>query len=95
MFIKKLINWELKYGRLIKNQPERGRVFSDLKKARSMLLKALPNMFQYLDDPNIPATTNALEGYFSRLKSRYRNHRGLAKRKRANYFDWYFGLCPR
>ena len=94
-FVSELIGWELKYGKLIKNQPERGRVFSDLKRARSMLLKALPNMFHYLDDPKIPATTNALEGYFSRLKSRYRNHRGLAKRKRANYFDWYFRLCPR
>lgn len=95
VFVKELFEWEQKYGKLIKDQPERGRVFSDLKRARSMLLKALPNMFHYLDNPDIPNTTNALEGYFSRLKSRYRSHRGLEKTKRANYFDWYFKLCPR
>lgn len=60
-----------------------------------MLINALPNMFHYLEDPGIPSTSNAIEGYFSRLKSRYRNHRGLAKRKRENYFAWYFNLCPK
>ena len=58
-------------------QPGKGKVFSDLKRARSMLVKAVPNMFHYLDDANIPKTTNALEGYYSRLKQRYRQHRGL------------------
>src|SRR3989337_4239062 len=76
-------------------QPERGRVFSDIKRAGSMLLKALPDMFHYLDNPKIPATTNGLEGYFSRLKAHYRQHRGLHPSKRANYFSWYFYHRPR
>jgi hypothetical protein len=44
--------WEQKYGRRIASFPETGGVFSDLKRARSMLLSALPDMFHYLDDPN-------------------------------------------
>ena len=94
-FIKYLIDWEQEYGKHIKDQPERGRVFSDLKRARSMLLKAIPNMFHYLDNPNIPTTTNGLEGYFSRLKAHYRNHRGLQKTKRRDYFKWYFFFRPK
>lgn len=87
--------WENRYGHCIAQAPERGRVFSDLKRARSMLQKALPYMFHYLDDPAIPRTTNALEGYFGRMKMRYRQHRGLAPKNRENYFRWYFQLCQR
>ncbi len=91
-----LINrWEQNYGRYIVLKPEKGRVFSDIKRARSMLLKALPDMFHYLDDPNISFTTNGLEGYFSRLKGHYRQHRGLRKKRLDKYFDWYFYLKPR
>jgi len=95
IFLKAVAEWEETYGQLISTQPERGRVFSDIKRARSMLLKALPNMFHYLENQNIPPTTNGLEGYFSRLKGHYRQHRGLAKSKRNNYFNWYFNLRPR
>lgn len=86
--------WEDHYGGRIKKQPERGRVFSDIKRARSMLSKALPDMFHYLDDPKIPFSTNSLEGYFGRLKEHYRKHRGLAREKRYNYFSWFFHLKP-
>lgn len=94
-FIAKLERWERKYGRYIKEAPERGKVFSDIKRARSMLMKALPDMFHYLDDPDIPKSTNGIESYFSRLKAHYRHHRGLTKEKRYTYFDWYFKLRPR
>ena len=87
--------WEDRYGAEIAARKETGRVFSDIKRARSMLLRALPDMFHYLDDPHISTTTNGLEGYFSRLKSRYRQHRGLSPRKRPNYFAWYFHFAPR
>lgn len=94
-FVLELQNWENHYGRQIAHSPERGPVFSDLKRARSLLLSALPNMFLYLDNPSIPNSTNALEGYFSRLKQRYRQHRGLARHNRGAYFRWYLRLCPR
>ncbi len=88
--IESIIQWEQEFGRYISVQPEKGRVFSDTKRARSMLLKALPDMFHYLDDPNIPSTTNGMESYFSRLKGHYREHRGLPRKKLNSYFDWYF-----
>ena len=94
-FLKTVDQWEQRYGKRIAGQPEKGRVFSDIKRARSMLLNAIPNMFHYLSDPGIPKTTNALEGYFSRMKKHYRNHAGLTKHKLKNYFEWYFSLKPK
>lgn len=94
-FLMDVREWEGKYSSQISRRPETGRVFSDIKRARSMLLRALPDMFHYLDDPHIPISTNGLESYFSRLKTRYRQHRGLSKQKRANYFQWYFYFVPK
>lgn len=89
-FLTAVWEWEGKYGLQIRSRLETGQVFSDIKRARSMLLRALPDLFHYLDDPHIPISTNALESYFSRLKTRYRQHRGLGKERRNNYFQWYF-----
>jgi len=94
-FLARVNEWEQKYGCRIASSPETGWIFSDLKRARSMLLSALPDMFHYLDDPNIPKCTNALEGYFARLKQKYRQHRGLVKQHHDSYFTWYLHLCPR
>ena len=95
IFLSDVEKWEQRFGYSISSAPERGRVFSDIKRARSMLLNAIPYMFHYLENPHIPATTNALEGYFSRLKMKYRQHRGLAVHKRKNYFYWYFNICKK
>jgi len=94
-FIIAVNTWEASFGNEIEEASDKGLAFLAIKRARSMLTKALPDMFHYLDNPNIPPTTNGLEGYFSRLKSRYRQHRGLSPKKRSRYFDWYFKLRPR
>jgi transposase-like protein len=94
-FIRQWLEWEEHFGKPIDSRPGRGKVFSDVKRARSLLHYALPNMFHYLDDLQIPNNTNWLEGYFSRLKSRYRQHRGLSGKNRNNYFSWYFYLCKK
>jgi hypothetical protein len=88
-FLEQVAKWEDQYGRYIEPRKERGRVFSDIKRARSMLLNALPDMFHYLDNPNTSFTTNSLEGYFSRLKRHYGQHRGLPKTKLGHYLAWY------
>lgn len=94
-FVAQVQSWEQRYGPRLAGTTETGWVVSDLKRARSLLLAALPNMFHYLDDPAIPKSTNALEGYFARLKHKYRQHRGLAPAHRSAYFRWYVHLCPR
>jgi len=54
-----------------------------------LIANALPDMFHYLDDKHVPVTTNALEGFHSRLKADYRRHRGLSKEHRTKYIQWY------
>lgn len=51
--------------------------------------RALPNMFHYLQNPNIPHTTNGIEGYFSHLKNHLDLHRGLTVKNRINFIKWY------
>lgn len=94
-FERAVHRWNDRYGSQLARFKERAWVSNDLQRARNMMMNALPFMFGFLDDSNIPRSTNALEGYFSRLKLRYRQHRGLSRRHRLNYFRWYFYLCPR
>jgi len=92
VFISDFIDWEKRYSSFVRELPSRDKVYGDLQRARSLIVHALPDMFHYLDDRNIAATTNRLEGYFSLLKELYRRHRGLSKKHRQNYFAWYIYL---
>lgn len=51
--------------------------------------RALPDMFHYLDNPNIPSNTNSLESFFGHLKQNISLHRGLSKTHYQNYVKWY------
>lgn len=88
-FVKQFAEWEKQYGKFVASLPSTDKVFSDLQRTRSLIIHALPNMFHYLNDQKIVSTTNKIEGYFSRLKSSYKLHRGLSKKHRLNYFNWY------
>lgn len=61
----------------------------DIRKSRSVIKNALPNLFYYLDDSKIPKSTNALECRFSYFKNNLRVHRGLSKINRRNFILWY------
>lgn len=51
--------------------------------------RALPSMFHYLDNENIPSNTNSLESFFGHLKQNISLHRGLSKTHYQNYVKWY------
>lgn len=89
LFITEFEKWEKRYGESVRHLPSDHKVFGDLQRTRSLIIHALPDMFHYLDNTSIPATTNKIEGYFSRLKIIYRQHRGLSKNHRQNFFKWY------
>lgn len=65
----------------------------NLYKCRSLVTRALPDMWHYLDDARIPKDTNGLEGRFSSLKQHYRQHRGLSRHRRDAYLSWYVKVC--
>lgn len=55
----------------------------------SHIINAIPNLFCYINDPEIPKTTNELEGYFTHLKEKLTLHKGLRFEKRKNFIKWY------
>ena len=61
----------------------------NLHAAFSLLENAIPNMFNYLDDKQIPNTTNRIENYFTHLKDKLRIHRGLRFEAKKNFIKWY------
>lgn len=60
-----------------------------LRRVRSSITNAIPNLFHYLEDPTIPKTSNGLEGRFGSFKRHYKQHRGLSKKRREAYIAWY------
>ena len=60
-----------------------------LRRSYITIKRALPNMFHYLSNPDIPKTTNGIEGYFSHLKNHLDIHRGLTVKHRINFIKWY------
>ena len=96
-FSHQVNQWDQRFGRSIQ-QARRitgGWVFSDLALAARMIVRSLPDLFHFIHDADISSSTNPLEGYFSRVKEKYRRHGGLAPRHRDLYFQWYFFLHPR
>jgi len=89
VFLELFHAWINVHYAFIKSLPNHTVAFKDLKRTVTLLRNALPDMFYYLYDPNIPATTNALEGFYSRVKSDYQRHRGLSPHNRTNYLNWY------
>lgn len=75
--------------KFVRSLPLSNIAFKDLKRTMVLLNNALPYMFYYLKEPNIPATTNVLEGFYSRLKADYRRHRGLSQKHKIHYLKWY------
>ena len=88
-FVQTYTNWVNKYGAYVLSLPRTAVAGKDLQRTMVLLNNALPDMFHYLTNSYVHATTNALEGFHSRLKSDYQRHRGLTKEHRIQYIRWY------
>lgn len=88
-FIYKYRAWVEKYKEFVLSLPRTTIAFKDLKRTMVLINNALPDMFYFLENGYVHSTTNALEGFHSRLKSDYQRHRGLTKEHRTQYIRWY------
>jgi hypothetical protein len=94
-FINELMNWYEVHKEYINEKTynlETGRYWFKhkfIRRSYFTIRRALPNMFHYLNNPNIPNTTNGIEGYFSHLKNHLDLHRGLTLKNRINFIKWY------
>ena len=60
-----------------------------IRKAYFHIWHALPDMFQFIDHPDIPKTTNGLESFFGHIKDYLGVHRGLSLEHHKNFVKWY------
>lgn len=88
-FIQAYLAWGNKYKESVLSLPHTTIAFKDLRRTMVLINNALPDMFYYLEDERVHSTTNALEGFHSRLKADYHRHRGLTKEHRIQYIRWY------
>jgi hypothetical protein len=90
-----LVKWYEKHESFVNQKTynqETGRFWYTHKMVRrsfSVIRKALPDMFHYLDNPMIPKSTNGLESFFGHLKGNLNVHRGLSIGHRKNFIRWY------
>ena len=94
LWIKEFERWSEKYDDFLKEKSESssGRKWHThkfLRRTRALIKNALPDMFHYLDDSNIPKSTNGLETRFSYLKNNLKIHRGLNRNNRRSFVIWY------
>jgi len=86
--------WQRKYYNFLMEKSESlsGRKWYThklLRRTRSLIKNGLPNIFHYLDNPEIPKSTNGLESRFSYFKNNLNIHRGLSKKNRQSFIFWY------
>ena len=60
-----------------------------LHRSYTLIINALPHLFTYINDPQIPATTNRLESFFKHLKEKLLLHSGLRLEAKRNFIKWY------
>lgn len=63
-----------------------------LRRTSQMIKRALPEMFTYLFDKDIPKSNNGLESFFGHLKGHLNVHRGLSKAHQRAFILWYLHL---
>lgn len=94
-WIVSLIKWHEKFEKFINEKSfniATGRYWYKHKLVRrsfSVIRKALPDMFHYIDNPRIPKSTNGLESFFGHLKGNLNIHRGLSITHRKEFIRWY------
>ena len=63
-----------------------------LRRSAVMVKLALPDMFHYITNKDIPKSTNGIDSYFGHLKLNLNVHRGLTYEHRRNFVLWYLHL---
>lgn len=97
-FVALLDQWEAKWKNFLKERaidPQTGKkryIHRKLRSAHLSLRRAMEHLFVYLDNSTIgmPNTNNQIEGTFTALKNRLRNHNGLTKENRKRFIDEFF-----
>lgn len=97
-FVLELEAWNVKWDSFLKERTvstTTGKSYYTHKTLRSAYLSLRRNMawlfvFEQYPQMSIPNTTNALDGLFSDLKNKLRNHNGLSMERKKKFIDGFF-----
>ncbi len=97
-FVEEFDNWIVKWNKFLKERtlnPITGKskyTHGRLRSAYLSIKRNLPFLFVWFDYPEfgIPNTNNSLEGSFTALKNKLRNHNGLSKENRMRFINEFF-----
>lgn len=97
-FVLELESWNVKWDYFLRERTissTTGKSYYTHKTLRSAYLSLKRNMpwlfvFEQYQKMKIPNTTNALDGLFSDLKNKLRNHNGLALERKKKFIDGFF-----
>lgn len=90
-----LHNWYQQYKEVLleesvnEHSGEYWKTHDRLHRAYTHLYQSIPHLFSYLNDPEIPATSNRLESFFKHLKEKLLLHSGLRLEAKRNFIKWY------
>jgi Transposase, Mutator family len=94
-FIRMFEQWHIQYKTFVNEKAVNqitGRWWyrhKTLKRATTLIHNALPDLFHFLDNQQIPKSTNGLESFFGHLKDNLSIHRGLSYKNRKAFILWY------
>ncbi|GAC1496569.1 MAG: hypothetical protein NVS1B13_26700 [Flavisolibacter sp.] len=102
-FVGMLDDWLVKWKAFLNERsinPETGKskyTHTRLRSAHRSLITNLPWLFTWYDniELNIPNTTNLLEGSFTDLKNKLRNHNGLNQNRKSKFIIEFFKAWPK
>jgi len=97
-FVNNLKNWYLRWSDYLNERSKShstGKTYYTHKRLRSAYLSLKRHLsylfvFEEYRELMIPNTTNALDGQFSDLKNKLRNHNGLSKVRKMKFIDGFF-----
>jgi hypothetical protein len=97
-FIEAFNKWLLKWDKFLKERtinPITGKskyTHGKLRSAYLSIKRNMPYLFVWYEytELKIPNTNNALEGSFTELKNKLRNHNGLSKENRKRFINEFF-----
>lgn len=93
-----LDKWYDEYSEFLKEKSvspttgEKSYTHDNIRKAYYHIWHALPDMFQFIDHPDVPKTSNGLESFFGHIKDHMRIHRGLSLEHHKNFVKWYLNF---
>ncbi len=88
-FIHCFKSWLKIYQDYVLTLPMNIKANYDLKRTSTLIKRALPDMFYYINEPNVRSTSNILESLHGRIKKAYNQHCGLTHKHKIQFLKWY------